>query len=323
MASIEAWRDDAVERLRARRGQLVGRARYGLRPPRRDRTAIVTDSSAALPDAVLAHPFAAGIRQVPLAVMVGDQIHTEGDDDLALDLPLALAAGTPVRTSRPSPGAFRAVYADLARAGYARIVSVHLSGELSGTVEAASLAAVDAPCPVSVVDSRTAGLALGMGVMDAAVEAGFGRPVDEVVARARAAVTGATVLVTVPSLEPLRRGGRVGAVTSLLGTLLQVRPVLSLDDGALHLADRPRTTARAIDRMVELVADRAARSRLRVAVHTYGDEVGAQTLVERLQPHSATPVPAVPLPAVLAAHVGLGALAVVAVPLDPDTAPEG
>ena len=115
----------------------------------------------------------------------------------------------------------------------------------------------------------------------------------------------------------------MGAVSSLLGTLLQVRPVLSLDDGALHLADRPRTTARAIDRMVELVADRAARSRLRVAVHTYGDEVGAQTLVERLQPHSATPVPAVPLPAVLAAHVGLGALAVVAVPLDPDTAPEG
>ena len=300
----------------------MGRARYGLRPPRRDRTAIVTDSSAALPGAVLAHPFAAGIRQVPLAVMVGDQIHTEGDDDLALDLPLALAAGTPVRTSRPSPGAFRAVYAELARAGYARIVSVHLSGELSGTVEAARLAAADAPCPVTVVDSRTAGLALGTGVLDAAIEAGFGRPLEEVVARARGTLTGATVLVSVPSLEPLRRGGRVGALSSLIGTLLQVRPVLTLEGGALHLVDRPRTTARAIDRMVELVADRAAHEPLRVAVHTYGDDAGAQALVDRLQRHSATPVPAVPLPAVLAAHVGLGALAVVAVPLDPEPLPK-
>lgn len=319
MASTAAWVDDAVERLRARRGQLVGRARYGLRPARRDRTAVVTDSGAALPPEVFEHPFAAGIRQVPLPVMVGEQIHLEGDADLDLDLPLALAAGTPVRTSRPSPGALRAVYAELAQAGYARIVSVHLSGELSGTVEAARLAAADAAVPVRVVDSRTAGLALGTAVLDAAVEAGFGRPLDDVVTAARATAEAGTVLFTVPSLDQLRRGGRIGAAPALLATVLQARPILGLDDGAVRLVDRTRSGPKAVDRLVELAGERAGDGQVRVAVHAYGDEAGAQELAERVQPLSATPVPVVPLPAVLAAHLGLGALAVVLSPLGPDT----
>ena len=100
MASIEQWRDDALVRLRSRRSQLAGRARYGLRPPRRDRTAVVTDSAAALPGAVLGHGLAAGIRQVALPVMVGEQIHTEGTDELALELPLALAC---LLYTSPSP----------------------------------------------------------------------------------------------------------------------------------------------------------------------------------------------------------------------------
>ena len=190
MATIEQWRDDVLERLRARRPHLVGRVRYGLRPPRRDRTAIVTDSSAALPLEALTHPFAAGIRQVPLPVMVGDQIHAEGSEDPRFELSLALASGQPVKTSRPAPGTFRRVYAELAQAGYARIVSVHLSGDLSGTVEAARLAAADAPVPVTVVASGTAGFALGTAVVDAAVDAGLGLPLERVLARAEAEPVG-------------------------------------------------------------------------------------------------------------------------------------
>lgn len=317
MASTSQWLEDAVERLRARRGQLVGRARYGLKPARRDRTGIVTDSAAALPVEVFAHPFAAGIRQVALPVMVGEQIHVEGDADLDLELQLALAAGAPVRTSRPAPGAFRAAYADLAQAGCARILSVHLSGELSGTVEAARLAAADAPVPVVVLDSRTAGLALGHAVLDAAVEAGFGRPLDQVAAIAQACADQSSVLFTVPHLEQLRRGGRIGAVPSLLGALLQVRPVLGLQDGSVHLVDRARTSPRALERMVDLARERAAGGPARIAVHEYGDPAGATALAERLQSASATPVPVVPLPAVLAAHLGLGTLAVVLSPLEP------
>ncbi|MDY6055449.1 DegV family protein [Micrococcus sp.] len=316
MASVEQWRDDVLERLRGRRSQLVGRARYGLRPPRRDRTAIVTDTAAALPASVLEHPFAAGIRQVPLPVMVGEQIHAEGDEDLALELPLALAAGTAVRTSRPAPGVFRAVYADLARAGYARILSLHMSGGLSGTVDAARLAARDAPCPVTVVDTRTVGFALGMTVTDAAVEAGLGRPLEEIVARAEATAAASDVLFSVPSLEQLRRGGRVGAMSSLLGTLLQVRPLLEMREGTVQLLERPRSEARARERLVALTRERVAGRACRVAVHGYGEE-SAAALAECLQPLSVSPVPVVELPAVLAAHAGLGTLGVVVAPLDP------
>lgn len=318
MASIEQWRDDVLERLRGRRSQLAGRARLGLRPPRRDRTALVTDSAAALHPLLLAHPFAAGIRQVPLSVMVGEQIHTEGEEDLALELPLALAAGTPVRTSRPSPGTFRAVYAELARAGYARIVSVHLSGALSGTADAARLAAQDAERPVTVVDSRTVGFALGTAVLDAAVDAGLGRPLEEVVARARATAAQSSVLFTVPHLEQLRRGGRIGTMSSLLGTVLHVRPVMELQDGSIALVDRTRQPARALERLVELAAERTGGRPARLAVHTYGDDASAAQLLERLQPLSATPVPVVELPAVLAAHLGLGALGVTVTPLEVD-----
>lgn len=323
MASIEQWRDDALVRLRSRRPQLVGRARYGLKPPRRDRTAVVTDSAAGLPPAVLGHALAAGIRQVSLPVMVGDQIHAEGTDDLAAELPLALAAGTAVRTSRPSPGAFRAVYGELARAGYARILSVHLSGELSGTVEAARLAALDAERPVTVVDSRTVGFALGTAVVDAAIDAGVGMPVAEIRARLEATVDSSHVLFTVPHLEQLRRGGRIGGLASLLGTLLHVRPVLAVDDGAISLVDRPRSAARALERLVELAGERAAEAPARIAVHGYGDPEGAAALADRLQPLSATPVPVVELPAVLAAHLGLGALGVVVCPLESPTGGTG
>ncbi|MDX2340419.1 DegV family protein [Micrococcus sp. M4NT] len=316
MATLDQWRDDVLERLRARRPHLVGRARYGLKPPRRDRTAIVTDSAAALPPALLAHPLAAGIRQVTLPVMVGEQIHTEGTEDLRFELPVALASGTPVKTSRPSPGAFRAVYADLAQAGYARVLSLHLSSRLSGTVEAARLAAADAPRPVTVLDSGTAGFALGLTVLDAAIDAGVGLPVEQITARAEATAQAGAVLFSVPSLEQLRRGGRIGAVASLLGTLLHVRPVLALDDGAVTLVDRPRSAARAMDRIVELALERAAGKPSRIVVHGFGDPAGSEELVARLQPHSATPVPVVELPAVLAAHLGLGALGVVVTPLE-------
>ncbi|MBD4427839.1 fatty acid-binding protein DegV, partial [Xanthomonas citri pv. citri] len=80
-----------------------------------------------------------------------------------------------------------------------------------------------------------------------------------------------------------------------------------VDDGAIGLLDRPRSAARAVDRLVELATERAGEDPVRIAVHEYGDPETAGQLAERLQPISTTPVPVVELPAVLAAHLGLGA----------------
>ena len=315
MTSVLQWQRDYQARVRARRSRLVGRVRYGLKPPRRDRTAIVTDSSAAIPASVLEHPLAAGLRQIPMPVMVGEQIYTEGSEELNQELPFALAANLPVRTSRPSPGGFEETYRELEAAGYARIVSVHISGGLSGTVEAAKMAATRVSIPVEVVDSRSAGMALGFMVMEVAVRAGFGLPVEGIVEYLKGAGEQSLVMFTVPNLEQLRRGGRISALKGLIGSMFQVKPVLALRDGTICLVERARSLDAAVDRIAAAAQVKAEAQPCGIAVHGYGNRPAAEALAARLQPFSKIPIPVVDFPAVLAAHLGLGGLGVIATPM--------
>lgn len=315
MTSVLQWQEDYQARVRARRSRLAGRVRYGLKPPRRDRTAIVTDSSAAIPASVLKHPLAVGLRQIPMPVMVGEQIYAEGSEELHHELPFALASNLPVRTSRPSPGAFEEVYCELEAAGYARIISVHISGGLSGTVEAARMAATRVKVPVEVVDSQTTGMALGFMVMEAAVQAGFGLPADGILDYLRGAGEQSLVMFTVPNLEQLRRGGRIGALKGLIGSMLQVKPVLALRDGTICLVERTRSMDAAIDRIAAAAQARAEEEPCGIAVHGYGNRRVAEALAARLQSSSRTPIPVVDFPAVLAAHLGLGGIGVIVTPM--------
>jgi DegV family protein with EDD domain len=322
MAEMADWQAAMLTHVRQVRNAQSARVRFGLPTSRKGRTAIVTDSSASIPAEVLAHPWSKGLRQVPMPVMIGDQIHSEGTEDLNRELPLALAAGTPVKTSRPSPGAFGAVYQELAESGYEQIMSIHISGQLSGTVEAARLAGREALVPVTVVDSHTSGFALGTVVLDAVIGAWFRLPAERLLAQVDIATQEAGVFFTVPNLDQLRRGGRIGAVAGLLGSLLHVKPVLTLDDGVVSLVDRPRTAAKATERLVELTrefVEGAEQAPERIAVHGFGNDAAAHELAGRLQVLSAMPVPVIPLPAVLAAHLGLGALGVT---LNPLSAPQ-
>ncbi|MGH3368333.1 MAG: DegV family protein, partial [Nocardioidaceae bacterium] len=129
-----------------------------------NRIAVVTDSTAMLTTDVLD---AREISVVPLQVVVGSRSYDEladGDAEMVAD---ALRARRPVSTSRPAPQAFLALYEKLARDGAEAVVSVHLSGEISGTCESARLAARQSPIPVEVVDSRLVGLGTGFAVLAA------------------------------------------------------------------------------------------------------------------------------------------------------------
>lgn len=318
MTSVRQWQEDYQARVRARRSRLAGRVRYGLKPPRRDRTAIVTDSSAAVPPTVLAHPVAVGLRQVPMPVMVGEQVFAESDEELHHELPFALAANESVRTSRPAPGVFEEVYRELEAAGYSRIVSVHISAGLSGTVDAARVAAGRVSIPVEVVDSRTTGMALGFMVMEAVVRAGFGLPVEGILGYLRGAGERALVMFTVPNLEQLRRGGRISALSGLLGSMFQVKPVLALREGEISLVERTRSVERAVERMAAAAQAKGEQEPCGIAVHGYGNRPAAEALAARLGPYSQTPIPVVDLPAVLAAHLGLGGLGIVVSPMAED-----
>ncbi|MFC9327796.1 DegV family protein [Kitasatospora sp. NPDC057015] len=275
--------------------------------------AIVTDSTAYLPQgAVDRH----GITVVPLSVAVGDEVLDEGVEVSPKDVAEALRVKRRVTTSRPNPETFAAAYRAAAESGATGAVSLHLSAELSGTCEAARLAAAQAPIPVRVVDSRLVGMALGYCVLTAAQSAESGMSLDEVAAAAtrRAGLTSGFFYVD--TLEHLRRGGRIGAARALLGSALAVKPLLHLSGGRIEPLEKVRTASRAIARLEEIAVERAADREVDITVHHLASEERAELLAERLRER----VPGLrelyvgEVGAVIGAHVGPGLLAVVLSP---------
>ncbi|MEV8323619.1 DegV family protein [Kitasatospora sp. NPDC059811] len=275
--------------------------------------ALVTDSTAYLPQETLDRY---GITVVPLSVAVGDAVLCEGVEISPKDVAEALRDKQRVTTSRPNPEAFAAAYRAAAEAGAKGIVSVHISGELSGTVEAARLAAAEAPVPVRVVDSRLVGMALGYAVLAAAEAIAAGRDLAEAAEAAtrRAAVTSGFFYVD--TLEHLRRGGRIGAARALLGSALAVKPLLHLDGGRIEPLEKVRTASRAIARLEEIAVERSGGGEVDITVHHLAAEERAEPLAERLRAR----VPGLrelyvgEVGAVIGAHVGPGLLAVVVAP---------
>ncbi|MEV8095514.1 DegV family protein [Kitasatospora sp. NPDC085879] len=275
--------------------------------------ALVTDSTAYLPqDVVDRHR----IEVVPLSVVVGDEVLTEGVEISPKDVAEALRAKRRVTTSRPNPETFAAAYRAAAEAGATGVVSVHISSELSGTYEAATLAAAGADIPVEVVDSRLVGMALGHCVLTAAEAAEAGLGLVEAAAEATRRSARTSGFFYVDTLEHLRRGGRIGAARALLGSALAVKPLLHLSGGRIEPLEKVRTASRAIARLEEIAVERAGDAEVDIAVHHLAAEDRAEPLAERLRER----VPGLrdlyvgEVGAVIGAHVGPGLLAVVVSP---------
>jgi DegV family protein with EDD domain len=227
--------------------------------------AVVTDSTADLPADLCAER---AITVVPLAVIVDGVAGLEGEEVSPADVARALAVrrGT-VSTSRPTPESFVVAYRKLLADRADEVVSVHLSGKLSGTVQAAMLAAGEVGDRVSVVDARSAGMGLGFAVLAAASVAASGGDLGAVRAAALDAVERTETYFYVDTLEYLRRGGRIGAASALLGTALSVKPILHVVDGAIVVREKVRTASRALARLAEIGATAAGDSPVDVAVH--------------------------------------------------------
>ena len=275
--------------------------------------ALVTDSTAYLPDEAVARH---GIDVVPLSVVLGDQVLDEGIEVSPGDVAEALRRKVQVTTSRPNPEAFAAAYRSAAGRGADGVVSLHLSAELSGTYEAAVLAAEAAEIPVRVVDTRMVAMALGYCVLTAAEVAGNGGGVDEVASAAEKRAGATTGFFYVDTLEYLRRGGRIGAARAMLGSALAVKPLLHLSGGRIEPLEKVRTSSRAIARLEEIAIQQAGAGEVDLAVHHLAAEAGARQLAERLRER----IPGLrelyvgEVGAVIGAHVGPGLLAVVVSP---------
>ncbi|MFF2506233.1 DegV family protein [Streptomyces sp. NPDC058067] len=275
--------------------------------------AIVTDSTAYLPQGTMERH---GITAVPLTVVLGDQALDEGAEISTRSLAEALQKRRPVTTSRPSPEVFAATYRKVAEAGATAVVSLHLSSELSGTYDAAVLAAREAPVPVRVVDTGMVAMALGFCALTAAEVADAGGTADEAVTAAEKRAAATSAYFYVDTLDYLRRGGRIGAAQALLGSALAVKPLLQLEGGRIELLEKVRTSSKAIARLQEIVTERAGASEVDIAVHHLAAPDRAQTFADRLREG----VPGLmdlhvsEVGAVIGAHTGPGLLGAVVSP---------
>ena len=274
------------------------------------RIAVVTDSTASLPDDLADRH---GIHVVPLHVIIDGVSAREGVEVSSATVARALGERRgKVTTSRPTPGEFSEAYAKLL-ADADGVVSVHVSSKLSGTLEAAQLGAEGFGDRIAVVDSASTGMGLGFPALAAAVAASAGADLDAARQAAEQAIPRTSVLFYVDTLEFLRRGGRIGAGEALLGTALAVKPILHVADGQVVLKEKVRTAGRALARIEDLSVSAAEDGPVDIAVHHLDAAERAADVVERLRAKlpELQDVHVSEVSAAVGAHVGPGLLGVV------------
>jgi len=268
-----------------------------------ENTAVVVDSTADFPEAPERF---SNWRVVPLYVRFGDESYKDyvelGPHEFYERL-----RGAPATTSQPTPGDFLAAYEELAR--YERIYSLHIAGKLSGTLQSAQTAAAESGGKVRTVDSETASAAiamLGLAIQRRLERGTTDDEVDALIARFHAT---ARLLFTVDTLEYLQRGGRIGRAAKFAGQLLNVKPILTIDDGEVVPLKRVRGAAKAFGefqrQFVEATADAEG---LRVGIaHADAPERAEQVrkMVRGERPHADIEL-VTTLGAVVGTHAGPG-----------------
>ena len=282
---------------------------------------VITDSTAYLPDELVE---GYGIHVVPLYVVLAGHSGREGLDISPQDVARALAVrGQTVSTSRPTPGDFVAAYRRALDEGAERLVSVHLSSELSSTSDAARLAASQVgEHIVTVVDTRSAAMGAGFAVLAAARSAAAGADAAAVARTARETAAATRTLFVVDTLEYLRRGGRIGSAAAVLGSALAVKPVLHVQDGRVVPLEKVRTTARALNRLVQRAVEAAGQGPVSIAVHHLAAAERADKLAAEIRERlpQLRELHVSELGAAIGAHVGPGAVGIVVAPFwrEPD-----
>lgn len=238
---------------------------------------IVTDSTSDIP-----HDLAEElhITVVPLTITFGTESFRDGLDLSADEFYARLQESKHLpTTSQPPPALFEYAYKHLASQG--DVVSVHISQKFSGTVETARAAAREvAPDRVSIVDTGSASMGLGLCVLATARAARDGGSREECAAVAASVASRLRIGVAFETLEYLRRGGRIGRATAFLGGLLHLKPILTVKDGETHPVTRVRSRAKALDALFSLCA---AGDVTAVAVLHTTTPVDAEALVERVR----------------------------------------
>ena len=239
---------------------------------------IVTDSSADLPPHLTQRW---DITVLPCYVIFDDQTYRDGADITADDFYLRLVASPRLpTTAQPSVADFQSVYHDLLGQGH-EIISIHISGKLSGTLNSAHQARAalgdEDASRVEIVDSQLASIPLGLVVLAASRQAEDANSHQVLAEKVSQDLPLAQCYFAVDTLEYLRKGGRIGKAQAFIGSILNVKPILSIRDGEAHPVERPRNRERALRRLVELTRERSPHQQLAV-IHSTDPEQAEKLL---------------------------------------------
>ena len=274
---------------------------------------VVTDSACDLLDDTLLE---LGIGLVPLRIRFGDEELIDRQELSTQEFWSRCASSSVLpTTAAPSPGQFQEAFEGMADSGATGVVCVNLSSKMSATIESARQAAraVEGRIPVRVVDSLSVTLGLGLIVTEAARAAADGASLDDVVGAAEKAADGMKLYGAIDTLENLKKGGRIGGAQALLGSMLQIKPVIEVRDGVVEQESKQRTRGRSLQYLADKAKAAGPVSRLAVFSADAPDLDEFLRLLEGVAPVEGTTLFGDVGP-VIGSHAGRGAIGVAWIP---------
>ena len=273
---------------------------------------IVTDSTADLtPELVERY----GIRVVPLEVLAEGKAYKDKIDITNEEYYEILRSATVLpTTSQPSPAVFAQTYRELAAEGAEHIISIQISSELSGTYQSSVLAAGLVADAVTVhnFDSRTATMGLGLIVLSAACMAKEGKSLDEILVQVDYMIQNSDLYFLLDSLDNLHKGGRIGKASHMVGSLLNIKPVLNLSNGVISAYEKVRGNKgnKALERLIAILAEKIdPHKKLYCTVGYCDNREIADYMVEKLKEHvDCDEFIYLQIGSVVATHIGMGAV---------------
>ena len=271
---------------------------------------IITDSACDLPDSVVQ---SLGIEVVPLFIRFGDDELVDREQltttqfwercSVESDLP---------STAAPSPGRFEDTVRKLQGEGATGVVIINLSGELSGTIAAARLAAetMKTSLDVRVVDSRTVTMGLGAIVVACARTAQAGGTIDEIEALANDLSARCKVWGALDTLENLKKGGRIGGAKAMLASVLSIKPIIEVRDGVVQEGGKQRTRSKALTFLVDKVREASANPGISQLCVLHADCSDVDAFVDQLKAVYSGEILVGEIGAVVGAHAGRGTIGV-------------
>lgn len=268
---------------------------------------IVTDSSVTIEPELVKQ---LDITVVPLSVMIDNVVYSDADlKEEGKFLQLMQEAKNLPKTSQPPVGVFAEVFEELSKDG-SQILAIHMSHALSGTVEAARQGASLSTADVTVIDSSFTDQALKFQVVEAAKLAQEGKELEEILTRVEAVKNNTELYIGVSTLENLVKGGRIGRVTGLLSSLLNIRVVMQMKDHELQPIVKGRGAKTFKKWLDELTTTLSERSVAEIGISYSGSADWAKEMKESLQAYVEKPISVLETGSIIQTHTGENAWAI-------------